>query len=138
MVSLIATGCGADTISTLTDVEDAELCLNDASGLRVVANYGDCLAGGCTSVEDTRCQVTVSGNVVSLSTQATLLDTNESDCPANCLSVLVACEPVDLPAGGYEVRYADRTHTVTLPLTPVAPLAGEEPNEVCYQTLMRE
>ena len=132
MVAAVAsTGCAKDTERTLRD-RGALCVLPDGANsnlhtcerlefsageiLRLQVHFDVCLSSTCDLDRRASCRANLEGSVIRVTAEGSYRRDGD-DCSEDCGALTATCSVGPLPAGDYELRYAEDSLALTLPST---------------------
>lgn len=93
----------------------AKLDFSADSPLTFSVDFGICLSSSCDSEARASCRASVEGSIVTVSAEGSYHHEGD-ECTEDCGSLRASCE-LELGEGDYEIRYAGKSMSWTLPST---------------------
>jgi hypothetical protein len=84
--------------------------------LRLEVHFDVCLSATCDVDRRASCRANVDGSVITVTAEGSYRRDGD-DCSDDCGALTATCSVGPLPAGDYEVRYAEDSLALTLPST---------------------
>jgi hypothetical protein len=117
-----------------THESEGGLCLRSSNDerLAVTVVFPMCLSSSCDRVLATSCEVTLSGNELTITSHAVTQSTGAEACTADCGSLVARCtSTAPIPPGQYRVTYGAESAEISLAQSPVELFAEEVPFRPC-------
>ena len=87
-----------------------------SNAILVFGTYGPgCASRDCIRVPTLQCWTELEGRTITVHTRYSGQHRAEAVCKSNCEAVHAACETPELEAGGYTLKYGDRTRSLKVP-----------------------
>jgi hypothetical protein len=120
-----------DDVGKRTFENNGSVCAswNGDHRLRVFVRFPTCLSSSCDRAGETGCEITLSGDVITIESHGESTSTGETSCTADCGSLTAECTSADpIDEGTYQVLYGDQSSEISLPFTTINATVFEDPS----------